>query len=88
MTSGSKAEVARRSPSDDVATFLSLPSREAAYVILGVRQGASRDEVLLAYRKLLLVFHTDKFAGLNEAMQREAADRMKAINLARSMLGG
>jgi outer membrane protein assembly factor BamE (lipoprotein component of BamABCDE complex) len=49
-----------------------------AYAILEVPPGASRDEVRLAYRDLLKVWHPDRHSG-DPALQRRAEDRLKRI---------
>ena len=54
---------------------------ERSIGILGVKPGASREEVNEAYRDLVNVWHPDRFAA-NPRLQKKAEERLKEINAA------
>jgi hypothetical protein len=66
----------------------SRPRRRAAaghrppHEVLGVREGASREEIAEAYRDLAQLYHPDKVAALAPEFQDLAELRMKEINAA------
>ena len=47
--------------------------------ILGLKPGASQEEVNQAYRDLVNVWHPDRFEG-NPRLQKKAEEKMKEIN--------
>jgi len=49
--------------------------------MLGLKPGASREEVTQAYRDLVNVWHPDRFAG-NPRLQKKAEEKIKGINAA------
>jgi curved DNA-binding protein CbpA len=49
--------------------------------ILGLKPGASQDEVSKAYRDLVNVWHPDRFVG-NPRLQKKAEEKIKEINAA------
>ena len=49
--------------------------------MLGVKPGASQEEVNQAYRDLANVWHPDRFAG-NPRLQKKAEEKLKEINAA------
>ena len=49
--------------------------------ILGLKPGASEEEVNQAYRDLANVWHPDRFGG-NSRLQKKAEEKMKEINAA------
>jgi len=49
--------------------------------ILGLKPGASQEEVNQAYRDLANVWHPDRFVG-NSRLQKKAEEKMKEINAA------
>jgi hypothetical protein len=51
-----------------------------AWEVLGVRPGASHDEVAEAYRVLAQIFHPDRFADSPEKIKEEAQRRMQDLN--------
>jgi curved DNA-binding protein CbpA len=51
------------------------------YEILGLRSGASLDEIKQAYKDLVNVWHPDRF-GHNSRLQEKASEKLKEINLA------
>lgn len=55
-----------------------------AYEILGLKPGASHKEVKQAYRKLVKVWHPDRFFSLEE--KQKAEERIKKINEAYNQL--
>ena len=58
------------------------------YEILGLRPGASQDEVKAAYRQLAGQYHPDKVAHLGEEFQLLAEQRFKQIQEAYEKLIG
>ncbi len=57
------------------------------YEVLGVRSGASKDEIQKAYRELVKRYHPDKFQS-NPDMLGLAEEKMKEINQAYTYLLG
>jgi DnaJ-domain-containing protein 1 len=49
--------------------------------VLGLKPGASQDEVNQAYRDLANVWHPDRFVG-NPRLQKKAEEKLKEINAA------
>jgi len=56
------------------------------YGVLGLKSGASTDEVKVAFRKLALQLHPDRHAGSPEAERNAAANRFKQITEAYEIL--
>ena len=56
------------------------------YEILGLKPGASPDEVKLAYRDLAMVWHPDRFAANNPRLKEKAQEELKKINAAYEVL--
>jgi len=52
------------------------------YVILGVPEGASQEDIRAAYRQLAAQYHPDKLAHLGEEFQFLAEQKFKAIQSA------
>lgn len=52
------------------------------YVVLGVSQNTSIDEVQAAYKSLIRQYHPDKVASLGEELRTLAEQKSKAINVA------
>ena len=48
------------------------------YEVLGLKPGASQDEIKSAYRKLIKQYHPDKF--INNPLQDLAEEKMRQIN--------
>ena len=49
--------------------------------MLGLKPGASQEEIAQAYRDLANVWHPDRFAG-NPRLQKKAEEKIKEINSA------
>lgn len=60
-------------------------TRDEALSVLGLEPGASRAEILAAYRELAQMLHPDKF-GENKRLRARAEQQMKRINEARDVL--
>lgn len=60
-------------------------TRDEALQVLGLKQGASPDEVRLAYRELAQMLHPDKF-GDNKKLRARAEQQMRIMNEARDVL--
>ncbi|PAX60443.1 dynamin family protein [Brunnivagina elsteri] len=56
------------------------------YVVLGLKDGATMDEVKQAYKKLVKKWHPDLFVGKAQQLQ-EAQEKMRQINEAYALLG-
>ncbi len=55
---------------------------ENAYGVLGLKPGASQEEIKSAYRKLSMQYHPDKVLHLGEEFRAIAEEKMKEINAA------
>jgi DnaJ-domain-containing protein 1 len=53
-----------------------------AHQVMGVPLGASRQEISQAYRKLALMHHPDRVAGMGSEARQYSEERMKEINAA------
>lgn len=60
-------------------------TREQALSVLGLKPGASADEVRIAYRELAQMLHPDKFAG-NKKLRARAEQQMRTLNEAHDAL--
>ena len=60
-------------------------THDEALQVLGLKPGASRDEVQIAYRELAQMLHPDKFAD-NKRLRERAERQMRSINEARDVL--
>jgi len=58
------------------------------HAVLGVRPGASRDELTAAYRERMKQYHPDRVNGLGEELQRLAHEKTLEIQRAYEELGG
>jgi preprotein translocase subunit Sec63 len=47
--------------------------------VLGVRKGATRDQIKTAYRTLIVQYHSDKVAHLGPELRRLAAEKSQQI---------
>jgi DnaJ-domain-containing protein 1 len=54
--------------------------------VLGVPLGASRQQVSQSYKKLALIHHPDRVAGMGPKARQYSEERMKEINAAYSEL--
>jgi DnaJ like chaperone protein len=52
------------------------------YATLGLENGASKEEIKKAYRKLSMQYHPDKVRHLGDEFRAVAEDKMKEINAA------
>ncbi|WP_204485852.1 J domain-containing protein [Caldicoprobacter guelmensis] len=56
------------------------------YKVLGVRPGATQEEIKEAYRRMVKKYHPDKFAGTD--LEEVAKEKMQEVNEAYSLLMG
>ncbi len=54
--------------------------------LLGLSLGATHEQIAIAYRHMVQMYHPDKVAGLGPELQRLAEERMKEINAAHTLL--
>lgn len=59
-----------------------VPVSHSPWEVLGVTEGASQEEIAVAYRKLAQMNHPDKVAGLAPEFRELAERRMHEINAA------
>ena len=52
------------------------------YAILGLKNGASIDEIKKAYRRLAKEYHPDKLAGVNESIKKIAEEKFREVQQA------
>jgi DnaJ like chaperone protein len=50
------------------------------YAVLGLAPSATVEEIKRSYKKLMSQYHPDKVASLSQQLQKEAAEKAKAIN--------
>lgn len=84
IADGLKIDLADRGP----AEFTTNREDEGPYGVLGLRRGASRDEVRRSFHKLALQYHPDKVAHLGEKYVREAEIRFRKIKEAYDEING
>lgn len=56
------------------------------YEVLGVKKGASDDEIKKGYRKAAMKYHPDKFSQASEAEKKDAEEKFKEVNEAYQVL--
>ncbi len=91
MSSGGKPPFENRQHNSDPSQNHDNQNRsvpKTPYEILGLRPGASKDEVKTAYRQLAGQYHPDKVAHLGEEFQLLAEQRFKQIQEAYEKLIG
>jgi uncharacterized membrane protein YkvA (DUF1232 family) len=71
-----------RTGSGDSRSPIDSPSGGDPYAVLGLRPGASSDEVTRAYREKMKLYHPDRVSGLGEELQRVANDKTIEIQRA------
>ena len=57
-----------------------VPKTEWAYNILEIRENATNEEIIKAYRKMALKFHPDKVSYLGEDVQKAASEKFQKLN--------
>ncbi len=55
---------------------------KSPYEVLGVRRGASKDEIVSKYRELVRQYHPDTVTNMAPEFREVAEQRMKEINAA------
>ena len=60
-------------------------NRSEALHILGLEEGASADDIKIAYRETVQILHPDKFAG-NDKLQNRATEQFKRLQEAYELL--
>ncbi|XP_066956159.1 uncharacterized protein [Macrobrachium rosenbergii] len=59
---------------------------QSHYEILGVKQNATKQEILKAFRNLSMIYHPDRHAGKPEFLQEGFQEKMKRITVAKAVL--
>ena len=72
----------KRQPRSSAKPKSSSSSAAEALKVLGLDPSASSAQIIEAYRKLALMYHPDKVAGLGPELQEVADRKMKEINAA------
>ena len=49
------------------------------YEVLGLKKGASDDEIKKAFRKLAMKYHPDRVSTLGEDVQKAAAEKFRQV---------
>ena len=57
-----------------------VPKTDWAYNILEIRENATNEEIIKAYRKMALKFHPDKVSYLGEDVQKAANEKFQKLN--------
>ena len=78
----------RRSTSPDDNGSGANSGKKNSYEILGLKPGASEEEIHTAYRKAAQEYHPDKVAHLGEALQKLAREKFIEIQNAYETLTG
>ncbi len=87
-SSGNKSQPQQNNPNtanNQPRTTIQKDKIARGYVILGLQNGATMDEVKQAYKKLVKQWHPDLFVGKLEQLQ-QAQEKMRQINEAYSLL--
>jgi uncharacterized membrane protein YkvA (DUF1232 family) len=80
---GYRSSRARSGPeSGDHRSRVDRPAGGDPYAVLGLRPGASSEEVTRAYREQMKLYHPDRVSGLGEELQRVANDKTIEIQRA------
>ena len=57
----------------------SLSNSDANLDLLGLKKGATKDDIKAAYRRLAKTYHPDKLAGVDDAIKKIAEEKFKEI---------
>lgn len=79
--SGSQADQ-QATPGQQPQDFENKEAHTSAWELLGLRRGATSEEVSEAYRRMAQMYHPDKVATMGPELRELAERRMKQINLA------
>jgi len=85
IPSGHRASEENRDPGeaqDPSQGATSDPAGKDPFAILGLRNGASQEDIRAAYRQLAAQYHPDKLAHLGEEFQALAEQKFKIIQSA------
>jgi DnaJ-domain-containing protein 1 len=81
--SSQKNSTQNQKPPTERKQGMTLPR---AFAILALVPTADEDEIKRAYKKLMLMYHPDKTATLQPALQKEAHAKAREINIAYQFL--
>ena len=78
---GKRKKAGSGSPGGGGRRFRSAPNgtEESPYDVLGVSQGASREEIKSAYKRLVAQYHPDKVQHLGPEFQKLAHEKFVAV---------
>jgi hypothetical protein len=73
---------------DGAAETALFPERAADWELLGLRPGASREEIKKSFRALSIAFHPDGLGGIEPEKRKEAEEAFRRVRTAYERLSG
>ena len=57
----------------------SANTSDADFQLLGLKKGATKDDIKAAYRRLAKTYHPDKLSGVDDAIKKIAEEKFREI---------